>query len=136
MPTDEKVLGFSNRWYKEGFANLIQYEIDEHATVNIFSSTYFIASKFEAFKGRGQNDGRTSQDFEDIVFLLDNRASIWEEINAANKNLKEYLKVECSTLLDNPYFEEWLSVHLEFETAAVRVRRIISSVNEFLKNEF
>ena len=58
MPTDESVLGFSNRWYKEGFSNLVTYQVDERTTVNIFSPAYFIASKLEAYKGRGNNDGR------------------------------------------------------------------------------
>jgi predicted nucleotidyltransferase len=61
MPTDESVIGFSNKWYKEGFANIVKYKVDERTEVKIFSSPYFIASKLEAFKGRGTNDGRISQ---------------------------------------------------------------------------
>jgi len=37
-------------------------------------ASYFIASKIEAFKSRGQNDEHTSTDFEDIVFVLDHTA--------------------------------------------------------------
>ena len=132
MPTDEVVLGFSNRWYKDGFANIVSYRIDERTTVNIFSSPYFIASKLEAFKGRGVNDGRTSQDFEDIVFVLDNRKTIWEEMNSAKEELKIYLKEEWGKLLKYPHLEEWLSGHLEYGTAAARTRLIIASMNEFV----
>ncbi len=39
MPTDETVLGFSNKWYKEGFATLQKYRIDEMTEVNIFFTT-------------------------------------------------------------------------------------------------
>lgn len=80
MPTDEAILGFSNIWYEGGFKNAIDYVIDEHHTVRIFSASYFIASKLQAFKNRGNNDGRLSTDFEDIIFVLDNRRTIWEEI--------------------------------------------------------
>lgn len=133
MPTDEAVLGFSNKWYKEGFSNSSMYQIDERTAVQIFQPPYFIASKLEAFKGRGKNDGRTSHDLEDIVFVLDNRKMIWQEMNESMHGLKDYLKQECEQLLANPHIEEWLSAHLEYETAAVRTRIILSEMEQFVK---
>jgi hypothetical protein len=47
--------------------------------------------------------------------------------------LKSYLKVEWRKLLDNPYLEEWLSAHLEYETAAPRARFIISGMKDFIE---
>lgn len=131
MPTDEAVLGFSNKWYKEGFLNLTTYQINETTAVNIFTAPYFIASKLEAFKGRGNNDGRTSQDFEDIVFVLDNRKTIWQEISACGQELKYYLKEEWNSLLNNRNIEEWLSAHLEYKTAAARARLIMTEMKIF-----
>ncbi len=133
MPTDDNVLGFSNRWYKDGFANIIRYQADERTQVNIFKPPYFIACKLEAFKSRGNDDGRTSQDFEDIVFVLDNRKTIWEEIKNADNELKNYLNEEFRKLLAHPYFEEWISAHLEYKTAAIRGMKIIDALSEFVK---
>lgn len=132
MPTDEKVLGFSNRWYKDGFENIIKFNVDSGITVNIFSPVYFIASKLEAFKGRGENDGRTSTDFEDIVFVLDNRSAIWDEMISANTDVIAYLKDEWNVLLGNRYFEDWLSGHLEYETATIRAKKIIAAMQDFI----
>ena len=132
MPIDEGILGFTNRWYKEGFAKLERFSIDERTTVNIFSSTFFLASKLEAYKGRGNLDGRTSQDFEDIVFILDNRKTIWEEIRSADLALKMYFKNEWENFLANPFIEEWLAAHLEYQTAAIRGRSIISEMRKFV----
>lgn len=132
MPTDESVLGFSNRWYKEGCSNLETYQVDERTTVNIFSPAYFIASKLEAYKGRGNNDGRTSQDFEDIVFVLDNRKTIWQELNESTPVLKRYLQEEWRYLLSNTNIEEWLSVHLEYNTATARARVILNELDLFI----
>jgi predicted nucleotidyltransferase len=67
MPTEPKVIGFSNKWYPEGFANAIDFKLDSNSTIRIFSLPYFMASKWEAFKGRGKNDYRTSKDFR-ILF--------------------------------------------------------------------
>ncbi|MBG9374770.1 nucleotidyl transferase AbiEii/AbiGii toxin family protein [Panacibacter sp. DH6] len=110
MPIEKSVLGFSNKWYPEGYKNAIDYEIDDHV-VKIFSAPYFIASKLEAFKSRGKNDGRTSTDFEDIVFVFENRFSIWEELKQCNEAVKEYLKSEFRNFLNSPLFEEWIDAH-------------------------
>jgi hypothetical protein len=70
MPSDESVLGFSNSWYKEGikFKEKVRVEGKE---INILPLQYFIASKFEAFNGRGKSEPRMSWDLEDIVLILD-----------------------------------------------------------------
>jgi hypothetical protein len=135
MPTDENVLGFSNQWYKEGFENIIPCMIDEYTKVNIFTAAYFIASKLEAFKGRGKNDGRTSHDFEDIVFVLDNRKQIWDEMSGSTPELYQYLKNEWQSILNNQHHQEWISVHLEYETATTRSRFIIQSMTEFVSDQ-
>lgn len=67
MPTEPKVIGFSNDWYPEGFEQAMDMYLDDQTTIRCFSLPYFLASKWEAFKGRGKNDYRTSKDFEDIV---------------------------------------------------------------------
>ncbi len=85
--------------------------IDEQHSIKIFAAPYFIASKIEAFKNRGKNDGRTSSDFEDIVFLLENRSSIWQEMENTDPVLKEYLYSEFTNFKNNPYFEEWVASH-------------------------
>ncbi|OJW77425.1 MAG: hypothetical protein BGO69_18795 [Bacteroidetes bacterium 46-16] len=128
MPTEEDVLGFKNKWYPEGFVNKEIIALDEHVSVNIFTAPYFIASKLEAFGDRGGNDGRTSSDFEDIIFVLDNRDSIWEEIERSNDKVKEYLKDEFKKLIENQYAEEWISAHLEYQTVAARARRILGAM--------
>lgn len=48
MPTHAEAIGFSNRWYPEGYRQAIMRRIDENSEVMIFSLPYFIASKWEA----------------------------------------------------------------------------------------
>lgn len=76
MPTNEAILGFSNRWYTEGFKHATGYLLNEKQQIHILKAPYFLATKLEAFRGRGENDGRWSTDFEDIVYLLNNRSGI------------------------------------------------------------
>ncbi len=134
MPTDEQILGFSNKWYKPAFALAYDFIIDEQHSVKIFPVTYFIASKLEAFKSRGGNDGRTSSDFEDIIYVLNYRAGIWKEFREASKKIKAYLKEEFSNILKVPYVYEWISCHVDFEEQH-RVDFIINSFTEFINQE-
>jgi hypothetical protein len=111
MPIHDEAIGFANQWYPHGFERATYYNIDKDLSIRIFAPVYFLASKLEAFKSRGQNDGRTSKDFEDIIFLLENRSLIWQEMESAEDDVKDYLKTELSIILKNPFVEEWVDSH-------------------------
>jgi predicted nucleotidyltransferase len=113
MPTDDPSIGFNTKWYPEGFQKAIEYAIDADNTVKILTAPYFIATKLEAFNDRGKGDGRTSHDFEDVIFVLENRSSIWEEMNGLDGAIKEYLLAEFTKLLKNPHIFEWIDSHVE-----------------------
>ena len=131
MPTSEEILGFANRWYRDAAAHSIQKEIDSGHMIRLFSAPYFLATKLEAFKNRGKRDGRTSTDFEDIVYLLNNRKAIWQELKETPENLRTYLRKELSSLLNEPYTDEWVSVHLDYSEQR-RVNYILGSIEEFV----
>ena len=126
MPTEEKALGFSNKWYATGFKQAIDFEIDKQHRIKILPASYFIASKLEAYKSRGKNDGRTSTDFEDIVFVLNNRNTIWQDLQNAEAPVRKYLQEEFTTLLNTEYFNEWIAAHLNYNE--------LSSVNFIIGN--
>lgn len=134
MPTGKDVLNFSNQWYPEGFMNAIDYSIDDEVTIKIFDVTYFIASKLEAFKSRGKNDGRTSSDFEDIVYVFENRKSVWDDMENAKDELKKYLKEEFTNLIANPFFEEWIDAHAGYGSPPA-TNFIIQQLEEFINEE-
>jgi predicted nucleotidyltransferase len=113
MPTNDPSIGFTNMWYPEGFEKAVDCEIDERSIIKILSAPYFIATKLEAHKGRGKNDGRTSQDFEDIIYVLENRESIWDEMDNSDKSVKKYLRTEFQVLLNNANLFEWIDSHVE-----------------------
>ena len=113
MPTDDPSIGFTNKWYPEGYKQAVNYDIDEQCRVSILSAPYFIATKLEAFKSRGKSDGRTSHDFEDIIYVIENRQVIWDEINNTQAGVKAYLKNEFQNLLNNPNITEWIDCHVE-----------------------
>jgi predicted nucleotidyltransferase len=112
MPTNSEVLGFSNIWYPDGFKNAIDVRIDDEITIKIFSPAYFIATKLEAFKSRGGEDYRTSSDFEDIVYVLDNCLEIETHFRTIDDSLRAYFKSEFEKLLADDSLEEGIYSHL------------------------
>lgn len=132
MPTDEKILGFSNKWYVEGFEAAIDHTIDDEDSIKILAPPYFIASKIEAFKNRGNDDGRISKDFEDIVFILENRSTIWQEMTNTEPHLNAYLLNEFGEFNRNPYIEEWIGSNSTFYSPP-SVYFIMEDMKSFLK---
>lgn len=116
IPTQDISMGFRNIWYPEGFKNAMPYPIDQTTTVRILTPPHLIATKLEAFKNRGGNDGRGSQDFEDIVYVLENRAAIWDEIRASDDALKAYLRNEFGKLVAVKNIYEWIDCHVDFDS--------------------
>jgi hypothetical protein len=131
MPTQSDILGFTNKWYQPGFEHSISYNLSE-SEIKIFSPPYFLASKLEAFMGRGNLDGRTSKDFEDIVFVLQNRLSIWSELVDSDTEVFEYLKHTFANLMSNPNFEEWVDCHAGFGNISATYY-IMEELNKFIQ---
>lgn len=115
MPCDEKILGFSNRWYLEGYRNKILYPILPSLDIQIFPVCYYIACKIEALKSRGGEDWRTSHDFEDIIYVFNNDEEILEQINQEkNIELKDFLKIWASYVLNRPNYREEIESMLPY----------------------
>lgn len=95
------------------------------------NSVYFLASKLDAFNDRGNDDGRLSQDFEDIVYILNNRTTVWEEMKNASGAVKTFLKNAFAGLLNHDYFDEWIGAHLEYSEQR-RVNFVIGGLRDFV----
>ncbi|HIX53631.1 MAG TPA: hypothetical protein H9853_01290 [Candidatus Sphingobacterium stercoripullorum] len=132
MPTDDPSIGFKNKWYPKGYEHAIIYTLNDGQKIRILTAPYFIATKLEAFKGRGGGDGRLSHDFEDIVFVLENREKIWEELETCDPELKEYLLIEFSTLMNNPHIYEWIDSHVERGNTSSQTSTIIENIKTWV----
>lgn len=56
MPTDEGVLGFSNRCYDLALQDHVVLEPLPHLQIRVIGHAVFLATKFEAFANRGQGE--------------------------------------------------------------------------------
>lgn len=133
MPTSEKILGFSNRWYSEGIEYKEVKILPDNTKVFVFSVEYFLASKFEAYKGRGGNDLRQSTDFEDIIYIFDNSPDIVQSIENSKPEVKSYLKEACRNLFENDNLNEGVECALPYGSGDNRVEIIIKRIQSVTK---
>lgn len=106
MPTDEKVLGFSNTWFVGGLENAIDYTLPNQTRIKVFSAPWFLAAKLQAYQGRGHGDVLMSNDIEDIIALLDGREELIEEVRQAPVKLRNFVSEQLVALLKLPAFQD------------------------------
>jgi predicted nucleotidyltransferase len=131
MPTQEDILGFSNRWYLPAIKNADHIELENELTIKLVSPPYFLATKIDAFKGRGGGDYMASHDMEDIITILDGRPEIVSEIRSSSDDLKDYLSKTFRILLVNDEFLDSIPGHLSPDRASqTRLPLLIKRLGE------
>lgn len=132
MPTDEAILGFANRWYPEALTSATNCRLPSGQIIRTLTPALFLATKFEAFHGRGQGDYWASHDMEDIVCVIDGRSEIVAEVATCPSSLRDYLQAEFATLHADPMFAEAVSGFLPgdaiSQTRAPRILQRIAAV--------
>lgn len=117
LPTDERILGFSNRWYAPAIGAAQTVTIGRHA-IRIVTAPYFVATKLEAFRGRGGQDYRASHDLEDIITIIDGRPELGAEVRAAGGDVRDYIAAQATALLATRAFLDALPGHLQPDAAS------------------
>lgn len=112
MPLDEKILGFSNRWYEVAMKSAVLRRISAELEILVVTAPLFIATKLEAFKGRGRGDFFASHDLEDLVAVVDGRETLVAEVRAERDELRRYLGSELKMLLASSGFVDALPGYL------------------------
>ena len=126
MPVDERVLGFGNRWYPAAIETAQRFDIAGH-DVRVVTPALFIATKLEAFHGRGGGDIVASHDLEDIIAVVDGRPEIVSEVAAASADVRRYIASELRALLDNRDFTEALGGFLLPDAASQARHSLLES---------
>lgn len=108
MPSNEGKLGFTNQWYPHVIRDSTSKRLPNGNEIRVINAPLFIATKIEAFYGRGNDNFQESHDIEDIVNLVDGRIELQDEIAAINKDLREYLMSEIEGFLTNIQFTDAL----------------------------
>lgn len=112
MPLDEKILGFSNRWYRSAMEAAHECELGRDLRVRVVTAPYFCATKLEAFNGRGQGDYLASHDLEDLITVVDGRPELFDELRSAPEDVRSYVSSIIHQLLETDQFIDAIPGHL------------------------
>jgi hypothetical protein len=121
---------FGNVWYQKAIEHDFSVQLPDAKNIRIVSPPYFLITKLEAFRGRGNGDYTLSHDIEDIVAVLDGRPEILDEIEIADTVLVRELANRFRELLKDRKFLDAISGHMPTdETSQARVSGIIGTIN-------
>lgn len=131
IPIEDTPLGPTNRWFKPGFER--PYPVSIGSTkVRILPVSLFLATKWEAFRNRG-DDPRMSPDFEDIIYVLDNNPDLVDDVLLAGKDVKDFLREMSTEILSDSSVNEIIESHLNSITAKERSELIIEKLEQIEK---
>lgn len=130
MPAEDGPLGPANKWYKIGFDDL--QSVDVHGqVVQILSAPCYLATKFEAYNDRG-TDYRISHDIEDIIYILDNRTTIVEEVLNTDNRIKDYIVQQLKAIKEIGMLDEVLISHIHPIMLEERMPLVLEKINLIL----
>jgi len=108
MPDDEEILGFTNRWYAKGINTALTHELRDDLHIKCLTPPLFLATKLEAYLGRGNNDPLSSHDLEDILIVVDGREELVDEVQKADEDVRSFIAQQLQKITQHPDFDSFL----------------------------
>ncbi len=131
MPLDEKILGFSNRWYKAAMDTANEFEIERDIRIRVVTAPYFCATKLEAFKGRGKGDYLASHDLEDLITVVDGRPELLDELRSVPEDVRSYIGDAVGQMLRARQFVDALAGYLLPDSASqARINQLLAKLTQ------
>lgn len=104
LALNKEVLGFTNIWYESALQHASTVTLAGGQAIRVITAPFFLATKMEAFRGRGRMDFQASHDLEDFVAVIEGRDTLLQEIAASPEGLRNYLAEAAKTLLAESRF--------------------------------
>ena len=83
----------------------------------------FLATKLEAYAGRGNGDLIMSRDAEDILLIVDGREELLAEVTASDNNVRNFIAGQFRALLDQGDFDDFLDGNIRGPAGRVEIVR-------------
>src|SRR5262249_37880913 len=110
---------FSNRWYPSARDSATWHSIGQDPThrIRVVDAPHFIATKLEAFRGRG-GGGFYHHDLEDILAVGDGRAELFDGLRASSESVRKFVAERFEQLMADDAFREAIPGHLPGDRAS------------------
>lgn len=123
MPDDAEILGFSNRWYAKGIETAVTSALTDDLEIKTLTPELFVATKLEAYLGRGGGNLLGSHDLEDILILVDGREEIVGEVQAADDDVRQFIAEQFTALLAEDDFDHFIEGNIRGPDGRVDIVR-------------
>ena len=123
MPDDERILGFSNRWYAQGIETAVSHPLTGELEIKHLTAPLFIAMKLEAYRGRGGDDPLGSHDLEDVVIVVDGREELLAEVQGADEDVRNFIASELRAFKEHADFDNFLEGNIRGPAGRVDIVR-------------
>ena len=121
----------ANEWFEGGFDERFPVSV-LGKTIHLLPAPYYLASKFVAFRDRGGDYPIFSNDFEDIVNVLNGCVDLPDQIKNAGAPVQNFLKTELSEVLHNEDYREAIRAHLPGTDRPARYEFILERLNKIV----
>lgn len=132
MPDSEKILGFSNRWYRTA-VKTAEVHLLQGLEIRVVSPALFLATKLEAHYGRSDGDYLGSHDMEDLLAVIDGRPSIIRDCFDAPNDVRLYLRDHFEVLLSDDDFINCLPGFVERSGDTGRTRTLFERLQGLVR---
>ncbi len=132
----------TNRWFDEGVREASTVKIDAGRPIRILSPVYFIATKLDAFRSRGDAVNLLSyevdvnHDLEDIIILIDGLAGIHQQLAASTGQVRSFIRHEFALLLKDSRLGNYIANCLPTSQNSERTERVLSAMQVFADDGF
>lgn len=125
MPAQLEEIGSINSWYPDAASHSEKFSLPSGSSIYVVSSPYFVATKLEAFNGRGKEDYLGSHDMEDIITVINGREDIVEDILDADEKVRTHLQEEFEKLVNNTGFVQSLPGHVSYDSLNLGREKVV-----------
>ncbi|MEO0583841.1 MAG: hypothetical protein AAF135_16575 [Bacteroidota bacterium] len=125
MPLRPVIRGVQQIWYEEGAFHAYSHQIPNGPRVRLLPAAYFLAAKIEAVNASRKRSFRMDENFEDLIYLLDNRSEILHDVAHTFYNVREYIQAQFQIWLQDPSLEEGICYALPFDAGQQGVEKIL-----------
>jgi hypothetical protein len=106
-------IGPTNRWYRDAVANAATYSVANDVEALAITPIYFVATKLEAFRARGNADFLASHDLEDLLTVIAGCGPLRDEIVASEREVTRSVRAELRELARKDAFIDAVPAHFD-----------------------
>jgi len=111
--TADTGIGPTNRWYRDAVAEASLHRLADDLLVRAITPVFFVATKLEAFRGRGRGDYFASHDLEDILTVLAGLPELRKQIANDDSAVARAVRSELVDLRASEKFIDAVPAHFE-----------------------